>query len=176
MSTTPTEILETVAATEEVLDIASIKDMMDGFDPAALLPDLSEIFGSIAPVCRFAVMVGPVVLLLLGLAYLLFSPREANYYFGYRCYYGMGSVMAWRFTQRFAGAVLGGLGLILTVWMHFASSGFAGMDLHEAVWQTVDYLVIQAVLALLANIAINLTAAFRFNSRGEYRSAKKREK
>ena len=88
----------------------------------------------------------------------------------------MGSVMAWRFTQRFAGAVLGGLGLILTVWMHFASSGFAGMDLHEAVWLTVDYLVIQAVLALLANIAINLTAAFRFNSRGEYRSAKKREK
>ena len=174
MSTTPTEILETVAATEEALDIASIKEIMDGFDPAALLPDLSEIFGSIAPICRFAVMVGPVVLLVLGLAYLLLSPKEANYYFGYRCYYGMGSVLAWRFTQRFAGAVLGGLGLILTVWMHFASSSFAGMDLHEAVWLTVDYLVIQAVLALLANITINLTAAFRFNSRGEYRSAKKR--
>ena len=176
MSTTPTNLMETVAATEEALDFASIKEAMDAFDPATLLPDLSEVFGTIPTVCRWAVMIGPVVLLVLGLAYLLFSPKEANYYFGYRCYYGMGSVMAWRFTQRFAGAVLGGLGLILTVWMHFASSGFAGMDLHEAVWLTVDYLVIQAVLALLANIAINLTAAFWFNSRGEYRSAKKREK
>jgi len=123
MSTTPTEILETTAAaletvlptdptaaTEAVLDIASIKELMDAFDPASLLPEMSEIFGSLVSVCRVAVMVGPIVLLVLGLAYLLLSPREANYYFGYRCYYGMGSVPAWRFTQRFAGVVLGGTG------------------------------------------------------------------
>ena len=47
MSTIPTEILST-AATEPGLDIASIKKIMDGFDPAALLPDLSELFGSLA--------------------------------------------------------------------------------------------------------------------------------
>ena len=95
MSTNPTEILQ---ATEPSLDIESIKSLMDGFDPAALLPDLSDLFGSLATLCRFAVMIGPVVLLVLGLAYLFLSPREANYYFGYRCYFGMGSVQAWRFT------------------------------------------------------------------------------
>ena len=175
MSTTPTEILETVAATEEALNIASIKELMDAFDPAALLPDLQKIFGSLAVVCRYAVMAGPLVLLVLGLAYLFFSPKEANHYFGYRCYYGMGSIQAWRFTQRFSGAVLGGLGLALTAWMYFASAGFAAMDVTEMVWQCVDYLVIQAVLALLATLTINLTALIRFNHRGEYRKAKKRK-
>lgn len=175
MSTTPSQIMETVAATEEVLDIASIKDAMDAFDPAALLPNLSEIFGSLATVCRWAVMIGPLVLLVLGLAYLLLSPKEANYYFGYRCYYGMGSVQAWRFTQRFAGIVLGGSGLILTVWMYLASSGYAGMDVTEMVWQTIDYLAVQAIVAFLANMTINLTALIRFNRRGEYRKAVKKK-
>lgn len=176
MSTTPSQIMETVAATEEVLDIASIKDAMDAFDPAALLPNLSEIFGSLATVCRWAVMIGPLVLLVLGLAYLLLSPKEANYYFGYRCYYGMGSVQAWRFTQRFAGIVLGGSGLALTIWMYLASSGFAGMDVTAMVWQAVDYLVVQAIVAFLANMTINLTALIRFNRRGEYRKAVKKSK
>ena len=43
MSTIPTEI---TAATEGSLDIASIKSVMDGFDPASLLPDLSKVFGN----------------------------------------------------------------------------------------------------------------------------------
>ena len=192
MSTTPTEILETTAAalettlateaaldptaaTEAALDIASIKDMMDAFDPAALLPEISEIFGSLATVFRFAVMIGPVILLVLGLAYLFLSPKEANHYFGYRCYFGMGSVQAWRFTQRFAGVVLGGLGLILTVWMHFVSGGFARMDVTDMVWKAVECLALQAVLAFLANLTINLTAFFRFDRRGEYRKAKKKK-
>ena len=75
-----TDVLET-AITKE-----SIKQLMDGFDPAQLLPDLSQLFGSLAGVCRVCVMIGPIVLLALGLAYLLFAPKEANYYFGYRCY------------------------------------------------------------------------------------------
>ena len=176
MSTTPTEIIETTAAMEEALDIASIKDLMDGFDPAALLPQMEEVFGSILTLCRFAVMVGPIVLLVLGLAYLLFSPKEANYYFGYRCYYGMGSVQAWRFTQRFAGAVLGGLGLVLTIVMYLSSRSFAAMDVTDMVWKCVSYLTVQAVLALLATLTINITATLRFTRRGEYRKAVKQKK
>ena len=176
MSTTPTEMMQTIAATEEALDFSSIKEAMDAFDPAALLPELSEIFGSLATVCRWAVMIGPLVLVVLGFAYLLFSPREANYYFGYRCYYGMGSVPAWRFTQRFAGVVLGGCGLALAVWMYLVSGSFASMEITDMVWQTIDYLVIQAIVAFLANLTINLTAMLRFNRRGEYRKALKKKK
>ena len=173
MSTTPTEILETIAqtteSTEAALDIDSIKALMDGFDPAALRPEMSEVFGSVAAVCRVAVLIGPIVLLVLGLAYLFLSPREANYYFGYRCYFGMGSVHAWRFTQRMAGVVLGGLGLILTIVMMTISGGFAGMDVTDVVWKSVDCLVWEAVLALIATLAINLTAMARFDRKGEYR-------
>lgn len=187
MSTTPTEILQTTAAaveatlaateptaTEAGLDLAAIQSLMDGFDPASLLPELSSVFGSLATVCRVAVMLGPVVLLVLGLAYLFLSPKEANYYFGYRCYYGMGSVHAWRFTQRMAGIVLGGLGLVLTLVMFPISGGFAGMEVTAMVWRAVDCLVWEAVLALIATLAINLTAALRFDRKGEYRKNQKR--
>ncbi len=191
MSTTPTELVQTTAAaletaametaaaateaTEELLDIESIKEILDGFDPAALLPELSQVFGSLATVCRVAVMIGPVVLLVLGLAYLFLSPKEANYYFGYRCYFGMGSVHAWRFTQRLAGIVLGGLGLILTLVMAAISGGFAEMEVTDMVWKALDCLIWEAVLALLATVAINLSAALRFDRKGEYRKKKNRK-
>ena len=190
MSTTPTELLETTAAaleetvaalaettaaTEAAIDIESIKELMDGLDPAALLPDLSGLFGSLETVCRVAVLIGPVVLLVMGLAYLFLSPREANYYFGYRTYFGMGSVHAWRFTQRLAGVILGGLGLILTIVMFFLTGSFAGMEVNAMVWKAVGCLAWEAVLALLAHVSIALAAALRFDRKGEYRSVKKKK-
>jgi len=191
MSTTPTELLETTAATLETLasdvildptaateaglDFRSIKEAMDAFDPASLLPELSEIFGTLPQVCRIAVMIGPIVLLALGLAYLFLSPKEANHYFGYRCYFGMGSVNAWHFTQRLAGAVLGSLGLILTVVMYAITGKFDAMDVTEMVWKALDCLIWQAILAFLANLAINVAAAIRFDRKGEYRKNKRKK-
>ena len=172
MSTIPTAILQTTA-TEPSLDIESIKSLMDGFDPAKLLPDLSELFGSLATLCRFAVMIGPVVMLILGLAYLFLSPREANYYFGYRCYFGMGSVQAWRFTQRIAGMLFGGVGLILTIVMYVISGSFAGMEVTDMVWKAVGCLVWQIGLALILTLAINFLAFFFFDAKGGPRRKKK---
>ena len=176
MPTEPTAILDPTAATEAVLDIDSIKELMDAFDPASLLPELSSVFDTVSAVCRIAVLAGPIILLVLGLAYLLFAPREANYYFGYRCYYGMGSIEAWRFTQRLAGTVLGGLGLVLTGVMLVISGGFAGMDAMDMVWKAFWCLVWQAVLVLLANAAIWGVTFFRFDARGNYRNRKKTTK
>ena len=172
MTTDPTAVLDPTAATEAALDIESIKEIMDAFDPASLLPELSEIFTVITSVCKIAVLVGPIILLVLGLAYLFLAPKEANYYFGYRCYFGMGSVDAWRFTQRVSGLVLGGLGLILTGVMLVVSGGFAGMEPAEMVWKAFWCLVWQGVLALLANGAIWAAAALRFDAKGNYRRKK----
>ena len=170
MSTIPTEIVQT---TEPALDIESIKQIMDGFDPAALLPDLSDLFGSLATLCRFAVMIGPVVLLVLGLAYLFLSPREANYYFGYRCYFGMGSVQAWRFTQRIAGMLFGSVGLILTIVMYAISGSFAEMEVTDMVWKAAGCLAWQAVIALVATFLVNFLAFFFFDAKGGPRRRKK---
>ena len=170
MSTNPTEILQ---ATEPALDIDSIKSLMDAFDPAALLPDLSELFGSLSALCRFAVMIGPVVMLVLGLAYLFLSPREANYYFGYRCYFGMGSVQAWRFTQRIAGMLFGGVGLILTIVMYVMSGSFSEMEITDMVWKAAGCLAWQAVIALVLTFLVNFLAFFFFDAKGGPRRKKK---
>ena len=172
MSTIPTEIVQ---ATESPLDIESIKSLMDGFDPAALLPDLSDLFGSLATLCRFAVMIGPVVLLVLGLAYLFLSPREDNYYFGYRCYFGMGSVQAWRFTQRIAGMLFGGVGLILTIVMFLISGGFAEMEVTDMVWKAAGCLAWQAIIAIVLTLLVNFLAFFSFDAKGGPRRRKKKE-
>ena len=173
MTTDPTAILDPTAATEAAIDIESIKEIMDAFDPASLLPELSGIFDGLISICRIAVLAGPVILLALGLAYLLLAPKEANYYFGYRCYYGMGSIEAWRFTQRLAGAVLGGSGLILTGVMLVISGSFGSMDAMDMVWKAFWCLVWQAVIALLANVAIWAVTFFRFDAKGNYRNKKK---
>ncbi len=163
MSTDPT------VATEVALDIESIKEIMDAFDPASLLPELGDIFSLVVSLCRIAVMVGPIILLALGLAYLFLAPKEANYYFGYRCYFGMGSIEAWQFTQRFSGLVLGGLGLVLTGVMLVISLSFGSMDAMEMVWRAFWCLVWQAILVLLANAVIWGAAALRFDAKGNFR-------
>ena len=159
--------------TTPALSIDSIKELMDGFDPAALLPELDTVFGKIELVCRIAVMIGPVLLLLLGLTYLFLAPKEANHYLGYRCYFGMGSVQAWRFTQKFSGIVLGVLGLVLTAVMVFMMMSFRGMAVEAMVWRAVKCLIWEAALALLANMAINGTVFFLFDSNGDFRSKKR---
>ena len=171
MSTTPTEVLETSPL--EALDIDSIKAIMDGFDPASLLPELSEIFTTLPGICRLCVMIAPVVLLAMGLAYLFFAPKEANWYFGYRCYYGMGSVYAWRFTQRFAGVVLTLTGAGLSIVMFVLSAGFGDMDVTDMVWKALELLLWEAGIALAANAIISLTAALRFDRKGRHRRTSK---
>mgnify|MGYP004650870665 CR=1 FL=1 len=167
-------MLTATAATEAALDIDAIKKSFENFDLATLLPKMDSIFKNITVICRVCVMLGPIILLVLGLSYLFLAPKEANYYFGYRCYYGMGSVHAWRFTQRIAGMILGGLGLILTVIMAVISLSFGSMAVEDLVWKTVWCLVWQAALSLLATLAINGLAMFWFNRKGELRRRPKK--
>jgi hypothetical protein len=168
------EAILNTEATEAAVDIASIKQMMDAFDPATLLPELGDVFANLASVCRAAVLIGPIALLILGVAYLFFAPKEANYYFGYRCYYGMGSVQAWRFTQRLSGIVLGGLGLVLTGIMLMMSGGFAGMETMDMAWRALSCVIWETALAAAAVVVINGVTAATFNAKGEYRNRKKR--
>ena len=162
MATTPT-------VPNEGFSIDSIKELMDGFDPASLLPQLDSVFGKIELVCRILVMLGPALLLVLGLIYLFLTPREANHHIGYRCYFGMGSVNAWRFTQRIAGIVFGGLGLILSIVMFLNISAFREMPLEDMVWKSARCLLWEAALALIAHCGLWLTTAIIFDRKGNPR-------
>ena len=156
------------------MSIEDIKQIMDGFDPAALLPDLSTLEGKAELICRIAVLVGPVLLLALGIAYLLFAPREANYHFGYRCFFGMGSVDAWRFSQRLAGMVWGILGLVLTIVMLIVCGSFRGMEIMPMVTKAAVALAWQAGLTLLSSLAVNVVVMTQFDAKGDYRKKNKK--
>ena len=137
------------------MSIDDFKGLMDQFDPASLLPELGPIFEKFASAARIVVLIGPAVLLLMGLLYLFASPKEANHYVGYRCYYGMGSMEAWRFSQRLAGIVWSVLGVGLGIAMLVISGSFAKLDTMDLLWKVVYCVAAEAVLTAIACIAVN---------------------
>ena len=151
------------------MNIEDLKSLMDAFDPAALLPELNGVLDAVLYAVRIATLLGPAVLLVLGLGYLIFAPKEANYYFGYRCTFGMGSVEAWRFTQRLAGIIWSVLGLVLTVAMVMLTNSLAEMDVYDAVWTAVKYMLWEVGLAALSCIVINTLVMTQFTYSGDRR-------
>ena len=168
--------LASTAATEAAFDIQSIKEMMDGFDPATLLPEISTIVGKVQLVCSVAILAAPIIMLFMGLAYLLFAPREANYYFGYRTAFGMGSVSAWRHTQKVAGLIFGGLGLLLTILMLMICITFSGREAMDMVWLAVKCLLWEGALGLIAIFSINSVAMYTYDYNGNKRRKTKKKK
>ena len=164
------------AATEAAFDIKSIKEIMDGLDPAALLPDIGTIVGKVQLVCSIAILIAPIIMLFMGLAYLLFAPKEANYYFGYRTAFGMGSVSAWRHTQRVAGLVFGGLGLVLTVIMLMVLLTFSSKEAMDMVWLALKCLLWEGAAGLIAIFSINSLAMYTYDYNGNRRRKTKKRK
>lgn len=162
-STAPTELPFDI-------DLDTVKHLLDGVDPATLLPDVSTVVGKVQLVCTLAILVAPLVMLVLGIAYLFFAPKEANYYFGYRTAFGMGSVSAWRRTQRLAGLVFSILGLLLTVVMLLVSLTLPSRAPMDMVWLAVKCLLWQGALALLSKATINGLTMLHYNYRGTKRN------
>ena len=148
-----------------------IKVLMDNFDPASLLPDLTSVVGTVEFLTRLAVVAGPIVLLVLGILYLFLSPKEANYHFGYRCFFGMGSPDAWCFTQRFAGIVWAALGLILTIVMTIITTGFDRKPVMDIVSSGLRCLLWEIILTVLSCLIINLVVMFRYDRNGLLRKS-----
>ena len=168
--------LTSAAATEAAFDFKSIKELMDGFDPAALLPEIDSIVGKVQVLCSLAILAAPIIMLCMGIAYLFFAPREANYYFGYRTAFGMGSVSAWRHTQKVAGLIFGGLGLILTILMLMICLTLSSRQAMDMVWLAVKCLIWEGVLALIAKFSINSIALYTYDYNGnKRRKARKKQ-
>ena len=151
------------------IDIKSIKQVLEGFDPASLLPSIDTLVGQVQLVCVIALLIGPLIMTGMGLVYLLFAPKEANYYLGYRTAFGMGSVSAWRRTQKLAGMVFGILGAVLTVLMLLIAMTLSSRTPMDMVWLTVKCLLWQGGLALAAIAAVNGITMYRFDYRGNKR-------
>lgn len=143
--------------------------LVDGLDPASLLPDLEMLFSKLAGIARIAVLVGPAALLILGLIYLFLPPKEANHYLGFRCWWGMSSVEVWRFTQKLAGAVWTVMGLVFSIIALVSGSGYAKMPQDQMLFAALETIILQIIGVVASVILINLLLIVMFNHKGERR-------
>ena len=147
-----------------------IMDLMNNLgNLEKFIPKLDSLMGLVQWLISLAVRVGPVCILVLGLFYLFIPPKEANRTAGYRTYFGMGSILAWRFTQRLAGIVWGLLGLVLTLVMFSLTGKFAEGEISQILDLSARYLIWEGVLAAVSCVVINTIVMIRFTYSGDRR-------
>ena len=146
--------------------------LFEKLDLTKLVPQMDSLLDSLQWIAGVAVMVGPIVMLVFGLWYLLLPPKEANHGAGFRTWFGMGSVEAWRMTQRIGGIAWSVCGLILVVAMWFVRRGFAGLDPMEVAGKAMVCLAWQVGVAFVSYIVVGIVMMFLFDSRGCRRGRK----
>ena len=135
-------------------------------DLGKFIPELDKVSGWVQWLISLAIRIGPLCILELGLIYLLIPPKEANHVAGYRTYFGMGSVKAWRFTQRISGIIMTVTGLILTIIAYSAVKKFADMDLMEMGEKAFTLIKAQVICALVIYVFMFLLTAVLFDRKG----------
>lgn len=147
----------------------AITDLLD-----ALIPNLEKLLGNIRSWMGVAMLIGPVIFIIMGLVYFFLAPPEANHKLGYRTYFGMGSVNAWKYTQKLAGIVWGGLGIVLAVVAIVGCVIMVGQELPNATSTALTILIIEAVGAVLAFFTVEIAVLMRYDVNGSLRKKKKK--
>ena len=146
----------------------AITDFLD-----AIVPNLDTMLGDMRFWIGVAMMAGPILLIVIGLFYYFLAPKEANHRLGYRTYFGMGSVTAWRFTQRLAGLIWGGTGILLSIVALIGTLSLSDVP-GEAVSTALTIVIIEAVGALGAFLGTEITILVRYDMNGNRRKKKRR--
>ena len=152
--------------------IESLIALVNEFDFAKIMPELDSVMGWIDLFVRLCVLAAPVAVLFFGLWWLLLPPKEANHHVGYRCFFGMGSVDAWRFTQKIAGVLFTVLGVGLLAISLLVSNRFPDMEPMVMLDKAVVCILWQIGITLVLSLMINLIVALRYDRNGDLRSEK----
>ena len=144
----------------------------ENFKLSELMPKLDDFWEKAETLIRIFVMVGPLLLLGLGLWYFFAPPKEANRRAGFRTPWGMGSVEAWRFTQRAAGILFCAAGFGLTVAMAAACRGFAAMETVDALQAAGKCILWQVGISLAVCVVSHLTPPVFYTWKGDRRFKK----
>ena len=152
--------------------IESLIALVNEFDFAKIMPELDSVMGWIDLFVRLCVLAAPVAVLFFGLWWLLLPPKEANHHVGYRCFFGMGSVDAWRFTQKIAGILFTVLGVGLLAISLLVSNRFPDLEPMVMLDKAVVCILWQIGITLVLSLMINLIVALRYDRNGDLRSEK----
>jgi hypothetical protein len=138
-------------------------------DFSAFVPKLPVFLGLVRTLLVLVMFAGPVAMAVLGYFYLYRPTPEANFKFGFRTYFGMGSVQAWRYSQRIAGMVFGVLGIFLSVVSLIISLTFIGKDLSRIAGTAMVFLLCQLILVLAARVTVAILCAKHYDKNGNRR-------
>ena len=152
--------------------IESLIALVNEFDFAKIMPELDSVMGWIDLFVRLCVLAAPVAVLFFCLWWLLLPPKEANHHVGYRCFFGMGSVDAWRFTQKIAGILFTVLGVGLLAISLLVSNRFPDLEPMVMLDKAVVCILWQIGITLVLSMMINLIVALRYDRNGDLRSEK----
>ena len=152
-----------------------IRSLLDGLDNIGkLVPELSKLLSSAQFWIMILLLIGPVVMVILGVIYLFLPPKEANHHIGFRTYFGMGSVEAWLHTQKIAGIIYGGVGIILGVVMAILGSKLRQQELIDAYTTAITCLCVQVGIVVLIYLGLFVYTAIVFDRHGNRRRDKKK--
>ena len=138
-------------------------------DLSKFVPEMPAFLGGLRALLVLAILIGPILLVALGAMYLLRPAPEANFKYGFRTYFGMGSIEAWQFSQKIAGLAFGGLGAVLLLIMFIVVLTFFKKDLFQIANTAIVCLIWQAVLALIARIVVSILCWKYFDRNGDRR-------
>ena len=154
--------------------IESLIALVNEFDFAKIMPELDSVMGWIDLFVRLCGLAAPVAVLFFGLWWLLLPPKEANHHVGYRCFFGMGSVDAWRFTQKIAGVLFTVLGVGLLAISLLVSNRFPDLEPMVMLDKAVVCILWQIGITLVLSLMINLMVALRYDRNGDLRAERSR--
>ena len=138
-------------------------------DLSKFVPEMPAFLGGLRALLVLAILIGPILLVTLGAMYLLRPAPEANFKYGFRTYFGMGSIEAWRFSQKIGGLAFGGLGAVLLLVMFIVVLTFFKKDLFQIANTAIVCLIWQAVLTLIARITVSILCCVYFDRNGDRR-------
>ena len=147
-----------------------ISSILDGLDNAGnLVPELDKLLSGVSLWVSIFLLIGPLCMLVLGIIYLFLPPKEANHHIGFRTYFGMGSVEAWKQTQKLAGILYAGMGLLLSIVMGIICLTLGNKEGMQIGTTACVCLCIQAVAVLLVYLVIFAYTAIVFDKDGNRR-------
>ncbi len=145
----------------------------DNFGIQGLLPDMQGFLGNVRFYLGLFLLIGPVLMLIFGVLRFFIPAKEANYSVGYRTFFGMGSVYAWKATQWVSGLVFMGLGGVLTVLAVIQCFVNGGMDLSGAAGNTCTWLIVEGIALMIGVIAVEVLIGMQFDRQGALRPGRK---
>lgn len=146
-----------------------ILSLLQDFDVANFLPAPEQFMRSLEGWTRFAVLLGPLLLMALGACYYFAPPKEANHSFGFRTYWGMGSVQAWLFSQKLAGMGYMAVGAALFVLMGLVSLTFRGHAAMGMINTAVVCVAVELLIVLALWIILNILIYRAYDKDGNRR-------